>query len=59
MSKHTTIEVDAKRYADHDDCLTAAAEDYCVNNPEAADYDFNPRWKDDQRDSILLDVPVC
>lgn len=56
-SKYTTIEVAAAQYVDHDDCLTAAAEDYASEHPEAAGYDLDARWADDEREVILLDVP--
>jgi hypothetical protein len=58
MAKHTTIEVTAAQYVDHDDCLTAAAEDYASEHPEVAGYDLDARWQDDERDVILLDVPA-
>lgn len=54
-----TISVPAKRYEDYDDCLTAAAEDYASEHPEAEGYDLSPRWEDDERDVILLDVPAA
>lgn len=55
---NTTIKVSAAKYTDHDNCLTAAATDYVAAHPEANGYDMSPRWEDDQRDVILLDVPV-
>lgn len=56
-----TITVPTRLYEDHDDCLTAAAEDYIAAHPEAAGYDLSPRWDggdDGEREAILLDVPV-
>lgn len=55
---HTTITVPARRYADADDCLAAAAADYVARHPDAAGYDLSPRWADDDRDTIALDVPA-
>ena len=57
MAKHATIEISAKRYEDEDDCLLAAADDYISEHPEAEGYDLSPRWQDEERDVILLDVP--
>lgn len=58
MAKHITITVDAKQYEDHDDCLASAAADYVGEHPEAEGYDMDPRWGDDDRETILLDVPA-
>lgn len=52
-----TITVSAKQYENHDDCLQAAADDYVSDHPEAEGYDLNPRWVDDEREEIALDVP--
>lgn len=58
MSKYyRTIVVPSRRYEDFDDCLSAAAMDYLLTNPEARGYDMDPRWGDDDRETILLDVP--
>ena len=57
MTRHTTIEVDAAQYEDEDDCLAAAAADYAEAHPEALGYDMAARWADDERTTILLDVP--
>lgn len=56
--KHTTISIDAARYIDSDHCLADAAADYVSDHPEARGYDLAPRWADEQRDRILLDVPA-
>ena len=58
MGKHITIEIDSALYADHDDCLAAAEADYAADHPEAVGYDMAARWADDDRSTILLDVPV-
>lgn len=52
-----TVRVPAARYADHDDCLEAAAEDYAAEH-DLEGWDLSPRWADDQRDEILLSVPA-
>lgn len=51
-----TVSIDARRYADSDDCLTDAARDYAAEH-DLVGWDLSPRWADDQRDAILLDVP--
>lgn len=52
----TTISVNAARYADHDDSLTAAAEEIAEQR-DLIGWDLSPRWEDDQRERILLDLP--
>lgn len=52
-----TLVISAKKYEDHDDCLTAArndvAQDYGLNG-----WDLSPRWEDDRsRENILVDIP--
>ena len=59
MAKHTTIEIDAAQYEDCEDCLSAAAEEYADEHPECRGYDMAPRWRDDGRDVILIDVPAA
>lgn len=54
MTKRITIP--AAKYADHDDCLSAAAEDYATTH-DLAGWDLDPQWADDQRDEIILTVP--
>lgn len=52
-----TIAIAASRYADHDDCLSAAAEDIAEQR-DLAGWDLSPRWDDEeQRERILLDLP--
>lgn len=57
MAKHTTITVPATRYEDHDDCLTAAADDISAKLG-IGDYDMAPRWATEDREEIALDVPA-
>lgn len=56
---HITITVSASRYADADDCLAAAVDAYVAAHPETEGYDFSPRWGDDERETIELDVPAA
>lgn len=51
-----TVEVTASKYADHDDCLSAAAEDYAVSHGLKG-WDLSPRWADSDRERIALTVP--
>lgn len=56
-AKTTTLKIDAARYADHDDCLAAAAADVAADRGLAG-WDLLPRWEDSQRDTILVDIPA-
>lgn len=56
MGKSKTITVDAKRYEDHDDCLTAAADEYAAGH-DLQGWDLEPRWASKEREAILLTVP--
>jgi hypothetical protein len=51
-----TIEVDAKQYEDYDDCLKAAADDFAATH-SCQGWDLEPRWTDDERNTIALTVP--
>jgi len=58
MTKTTEITVTAD--ADQDDCLTAAADAYVADHPEAAGWDLLPRWADENdREVVVLTVPVA
>lgn len=50
------ISIPAAQFADFDDCLAAAADaiadDLCLQG-----WDLSPRWADDAREEILVDVP--
>ena len=50
------IRIDADTYADHDDCLAAAAADYAAAH-DLAGWDLDARWADNQRDTIILTTP--
>ena len=43
---------------DQDDCLMAAVDAYVAEHPEAEGWDLQPRWADDDRDTVTLTVPV-
>ncbi len=55
--KIETISVPAKKYEDCDDCLHAAEADVQAERGLQG-WSLNPRWEDNQRDAILLDVPA-
>lgn len=54
MTNYTTITIRAN--ADADDCLAAAVEEFVDEHPEASGYDLSPRWKNEDREEVLLDV---
>ena len=53
---NATITLPAAPYADYDDSLTAAADEYAAEHGLVG-WDLAPRWGDDERDTILIDVP--
>lgn len=55
MDMHITI--DARRYEDHDDCLSAAAAEMVALHPHLRGWDLAARWADDTREAITLTVP--
>lgn len=54
MSKQ--IKIAAAKYEDYDDCLQAAADDYAEAH-DLAGWDLDPKWEDEQRNTIILTVP--
>ncbi len=52
-----TLTMAAKRYEDHDDCL-AAAEAEVKKRYGLEGWNLDARWSDNQRDTILLTVPL-
>ncbi len=52
------ITIDSQRYQDHDDCL-GAAEDAVREAMGLDEWDLSPRWADDDRQEIELDVPAA
>ncbi len=57
MASDTTIRIPAAQYQDFDNCLEAAADDVAADRGLQG-WDLNPRWEDDQRDTILIDIPA-
>jgi hypothetical protein len=57
MTNYHDIEVDASKYEDFDDCLAAATSEYARANG-LEDWQISARWLDDQRDVIVLTVPI-
>lgn len=52
------IKITVPANADADDCLRAAVDAYIAEHPEAAGWDLLPRWADEDREEIVLTVPV-
>ena len=44
--------------ADSDDCLRAAARAYIAQHPGLVGYALEPRWADEDRETVALSVPV-
>lgn len=57
MTTMQQVKIQAAQYADHDDCLAAAADDYASAH-DLIGWDLSPAWADDQREVIVLTVPV-
>lgn len=57
MRTQTTLHIPAELFADFDDSLTAAANAVAAKL-DLECWDLSPRWADDQRNEILLDVPA-
>lgn len=55
--RRITLTLPARRYADCDDCLTAAA-DHMAYLYHLPGWDLEPRWANDDRDAILVTVPA-
>jgi hypothetical protein len=56
-TKTVTVAIPAERYEHVDDCLGAAAADAKALLGLDA-WNLRPRWADEQRECILLDVPA-
>lgn len=50
-----TIELSAKNYEDHDDCLAAAIGDVCDEHGVEA-WQCDAAWEDDQRETIVVTI---
>lgn len=57
MKNSTTIRLPAAQFADYDDCLSAAAKMIAAERGLEG-WDLSPRWANEQRDEILIDVPA-
>jgi hypothetical protein len=53
----TTLRIDSRRYEDSDDCLAACAADVATDLGLEG-WSLSPRWEDDERDAILVDIPA-
>jgi hypothetical protein len=42
---------------DLDDCLQGAADEYISEHPELEGYDLDPKWGDDDRETVTLTLP--
>lgn len=49
----------ARPFADDDDCFAAAVAAVEAAYPDSKGYDFEPRWGDDDRETIALDVSAA
>ena len=54
----TTITIDSLYFENDDDCLASAEAAAKSAAGELDGWDLSPRWADDERDEILLDVPA-
>ena len=54
--RYHDITVPSKKYEDHDDSLTAAAQDYARQHGLET-WRVDARWTDGQRETITLNVP--
>ena len=53
---YETLRFKANHWDQYDDCLQAVA-DHVAKHRGLVGWDLNPRWEDDERDVILVDVP--
>lgn len=58
FADEAVVRIPSAKYEDYDDCFEAAVDDYTAANPALEGYDLNPRWSDDNREYILLTVPM-
>lgn len=58
MPKHITLRIAAAEYENHDDVLAAVAAEV-GRDTGRRDYDYSPRWEDNQRDHVLIDLPIA
>jgi hypothetical protein len=56
MSNNST-QITIRANPDLDDCLAGAAAEYLSEYPELAGYDLDPKWGDDDRETVTLTLP--
>lgn len=54
---HVTLNFPASRFEDADDSLSACADEVRADHDLPREYDLAPRWGDEQRETIEVDVP--
>lgn len=54
QSKKVIVKADP----DAENCFASAVNDYAQRNPSAIGWDLDPQWGDDNRETIVLTVPV-
>jgi hypothetical protein len=52
-----SVELTVRANPDEDDCLAAAAAEYISEHQELHGWDLDPRWGDDDRETVILTVP--
>ncbi len=57
MSKSVEISVSSSRYSDTDDSLAAASTE-ATERFGLAGWDLDPRWSDEERESITMTLPA-
>lgn len=55
--EYQTIRIESRFYENFDNCLEAAALELSMSMG-LSDWDLCPRWEDDDREIILIDVPL-
>ena len=56
MNKTIKIDVRSTRYQDYDDVFAAVVGEL-QDDRELVGYSLDPRWGDDDRESVLVDLP--
>jgi hypothetical protein len=56
MARYVTIRISAETFMNHDNCLDAA-ETHVTTDRGLVGYSLTPRFEDEEREFILLDVP--
>jgi hypothetical protein len=53
-----SVEVTVRANPDADDCLAAASQAYISDHPSLRGWDLDPRWTDNDRETVTLSVPT-